>query len=466
MLELLEGLSMTERVLHAIGGDRKTMKKDRLDVVVLSLISSLVLSSCHATSGGSEQVKVNKPLVTNVETVKENDMTKEKVKKFVKDHKDEYGDIIYDLKSNEIHIEEKTFKNQTLYFFLYTPNDYWETTLYQIRETDGVIQALDYISSGATDYFNFDIISISEGDFVTVYSASHMGNGSLELMELESIPERKVGEAPDYELYAIDNHFEGVEGKTGKPTSKVFHNGMLTPEYKDVNNDGNTDVVLNGVVEEYEYNKETSKEELQKSEKVCEVYLFNPKDKTFTLQSDNDLREKKPLSIGDTVVNNHELLNDSPCTEYKVQDIYQYQGEPEKIVEYEDEYGAFRHYLVYEGIIYVVLNDKPELGKEEVDNAEYIDYVILTNDIYSLSIGIQVGMSEKELTETGIDFSVIKNGDDLDSEFLSGKTGYLRKMKIAYDTIYYGESSYDENIAIAVIVKNGKVVRIATDKLY
>ena len=135
-------------------------------------------------------------------------------------------------------------------------------------------------------------------------------------------------------------------------------------------------------------------------------------------------------------------------------------------LKYEDEYGAFRHYLVYEGIIYVVLNDKPELGKEEVDNAEYIDYVILTNDIYSLSIGIQVGMSEKELTETGIDFSVIKNGDDLDSEFLSGKTGYLRKMKIAYDTIYYGESSYDENIAIAVIVKNGKVVRIATDKLY
>lgn len=442
------------------------MKKDRLDVVVLSLISSLVLSSCQATKGGAGQVKVDKPLVTDVETVKENGITKEKVKEFVKEHEDEYGDIILDLKNNEIHIEEKTFKNQTLYFFLYTPNDFWETTLYQIRETEGVIEGLDYISSGATDFFNFDIISISEGDFVTVYSASHMGNGSLELVELDNIPGRKAGEVSDYELYAIDNHFEEIESKTGKTTSKIFQDGILTPEYKDVNNDGNTDVILNGVLQEYEFNKETNEEELQKSEKVCEVYLFNPKDKTFTLQSDNDLREKKPLSIGDTVINNHDLLNDSPCTEYKVQDIYQYQGEPKKIVEYKDEYGTYRHYLVYEGIIYVVINDKPELGQEEVDKAEYIDYVILTNDIYSLSIGIQVGMSEEELTETGIDFAVIKNGDDLDSEFLSGRTGYLRKMKIAYDTIYYGESSYDENIAIAVIVKDGKVVRITSDKLY
>ena len=60
------------------------MKKDRLDVVVLSLISSLVLSSCQTTSGGAGQVKVDKPLVTDVETVKENGITKEKVKEFVK----------------------------------------------------------------------------------------------------------------------------------------------------------------------------------------------------------------------------------------------------------------------------------------------------------------------------------------------------------------------------------------------
>lgn len=437
-----------------------------MDVVVLSLISSLMLSGCHATVSSSDKVKVNKPLVTDAEAARVDAMTKDKIKKFVKEHEEEYGDLIYNLKDNEIHIEEKTFKDQKLYFFLYTANDNWETTLYQIREKDGVIEALDYISDGATDYFNFDIISISEGDFITVYSATHMGNGSLELLELDNIPDRKVGEEPDYELYAVDNHFEEMVDKDGTVTSKIFENGILTPVYEDVNQDGNTDIQLKGTLQEYQYNKETDEEELQNTKSICEVYLFNPKDKTFELQSGEDLREKKALTIGDTMINNHDLLNDCPCTEYKVQDIYQYQNEPEKLVEYKEESGAYRHYLVYDGIVYVVINDRPKLGKSAIDMAENIDYVMLTSDLYSFCIGIQVGMEETELAETGIDFVTIKNGDDLDSELLSGRTGYLRKLKVPYDSIYYAESSYEENIALAVIVKDGKVVRIATDKLY
>ncbi len=441
------------------------MKKDKMDAVVLSLISSLLLSGCQTTSSSSSDVKPDKSAVTITEAVEASSVTKDKIKSFIKEHNEEYGDVIHNLRDNEIHIEEKQLENMTLYFFLYTPEASWETSLYQIREKNGIIETLDYVSGGSTDYFNFDVISISEGDFVTVYSASHMGNGNLELIRLDTIPERKVGEAPDYELYAVDHHFEEIEKGAGKFLSSIFENGTLTPEYKDVNNDGNTDIVLNGVIQEYENSKDTEPQ-LTKEEKVCEIYLFNSNDKTFTLQSENDLREKKALSIGDTVINNHELLNDSPCTEYKVQDIYQYQGKPKKVIEYKSEEGGYCHYLFYDGIVYVVMNNKPVLGEDEVDQAEYIDYVILTNNIYSLCIGIQVGMSEDELKETGIDFECIKNGDDLDSELLSGKTGYLRKMKVKYDTIYYAESAYEENIALAIIVKDGKIVRITTDKLF
>lgn len=430
-----------------------------------------MLSGCQATVSSSDKVKVNKPLVTDAEAARENVnkknvITKGKIKKFVKEHKEEYEDLIYGLKDNEIHIEEKTFKNQKLYFFLYTANGSWATTLYQIREKDGVIEALYYISAGAADYFDFDIISISQGDFITVYSATHMGNGSLEFLELDNIPDRKAGEEPDYELYAVDNHFEELVNKNGTITSKTFENGILTPVYEDINQDGNTDIQLKGTLQEYQYNEEADKEELQDTRSICEIYLFNPKDKTFVLQSEEDLREKKTLTTGDIVINNHDLLNDCPCTEYKVQDIYQYQNEPEKLVEYKEEKGAYWHYLVYDGIVYVVINDRPRLGKNAADMAENIDYVIVTSDLYSFSIGIQVGMKETELAETGIDFLIIKNGDDLDSQLLSGRTGYLRKLKVSYDSVYYAESSYEENVALAVIVKDGKVVRIATDKLY
>ena len=216
----------------------------------------------------------------------------------------------------------------------------------------------------------------------------------------------------------------------------------------------------------YDKDHKETEEELTNEKPVYEVYVFNPEDKTFMLQSEQDLREKKQLSISDMVINNHDLLNDTLCTEYKVQDIYQYQGKPKKIIDFKDESGTYRHYLVYDGIVYVVLNEKPSISDDPAYRGEYLDYVILTNDVYSLSIGIQIGMSQEELTDTGIDFNIIKNGDDLDSELLSGKTGYLKKLKIDYDTIYYAEGTFEENIALAVMVKDKKVVRIATDKLY
>lgn len=435
------------------------MKKEKMDKILFSLISSLLLTGCSMPTSNSKKVDAEKPAVTNLETGKERTPTKKTIKKYLKEN-EEYQDIFQDIRENEIHIEEKIFQGETLYFFLYTPDNSWSTTLYQIHEENGEILGLDYISEGATDYFNFDVISISEGDFITVYSASHTGNGNLVLVQMDETEERNIGALPDYELYAIDSHYEEMQLNHNPVVSKVFDNGVLTPEYQDVNEDGHTDIVLKGVIQEYEYDEENDMQNMTQAEEVCQVYEFDPENKTFTLRSGEDLREKRPFALSDTVVNNHELLNDTLCTEYKVQDIYQFQGEPNKTVDYKDEETGYRHYLVYEGIIYVVIGDTT------IEPTDYIDYVILTNELYSLSLGIQVGMDAEELSDTGIYFTVYEDADDIDSELLSGKSGYIRKLKIDYDAVYYAEGTFDENIALAVVVKNGKVIRIATDKLY
>lgn len=441
------------------------MKRDKMGIVLFSMISSMVFAGCHTSVGSSGTIKQKVPAVTQMGKEKD-EITANQIKSFVKNHENEYGETFASTKESELHIVTKTLQEQPLHFLLYTPENYWGTALYQIQIEHGEIISLDYISQGASAYFNFDVISMSEGDFVTVYSASNMGTGYLQLVKLDRIPERKVNDEPDYQLYAVDGHYEDVTGRDGTATSKVFAGAFLKPEYKDVNRDGNTDIVLTGSVFCYEQDQETGEEKHTSTGVVEQVYLFNPDQKTFALQGDNDLRERKPLSVSDTVINNHELLNDSPCTEYTMMNIYQCYGKPKKIINQKEETGEYRHYLVYEGIVYVVVNDKPVVESDNMNQMEHINYVILTSNLYSLSIGIQVGMEEEELGDTGIDFEAVKQGDDLNSGLLSGKTGYLRKMKIPYDKIYYAESSYDENIALAVIVKNGKVLRIATDTLY
>lgn len=424
------------------------------------LFSSIyLLMGCSSSTSSFNQIKTEEPFASSNKVIQGKSLTKDDVKEFVKKNQDSYEEL-NNIKEDEIMIEVKTCKGENLYFFTYTPTDSWNTSLYRIRQQQGEVLGLDYISEGATDYFQFDIINISEGDYVSVYSTSYMGIGYLSLVNLKSTEDRKVGTIPDYEFYAVDSHYEQMQFDKAPVLSSVFENAKLTPEYTDVNEDGHTDILLRGVIEDYEYDIETDMQNLKSRKEVCQIYEYEPETKQFILKSGEDLREKRQISLCDSVLNNHELLNDSLCSEYKVQDIYQYSGEPKKIITQKCEEGMYRHYMVYDGIIYIVH------GEKAIDEMQYIDYVILTNEIFSLAIGIQVGMEERELADTGLYFESFENGDDLDSELLSGKTGYLRKMKIKYDTIYYAEGSFEENIALAVIVRDGKIVRIATDKLY
>lgn len=439
--------------------------QDKILIFIFSMVSSCFIVGCQVqTSSGIVSTAEPKAseAVAKVQEVETEDVliSKDRLREFVNKHKGEYGELFQELKKEEIVIEKREQNGIEMYFLLYTPANGWCTTLYQIQQEDGEILSLDYVVEGAADYFNFDVISITEGDFVTAYSATSEGNGSLVLVALDNIPNRQVGEKPDYEMYAIDGYYEDMVLGSNPKSSKIFVNNVLLPEYRDVNGDGNTDIVLTGKLENYMYDEDKGVHNLTSTEDVCQVYVFNPVTKNFELEQGEDLTDKVQLSIGDILINNHELLNETPCMEYHVQDIKQYQGEPKKSIDYMDENGLFRHYMIYDGIIYVVL------GEENIEQDRTIDYVILTNELYSLSMGIQVGMEEEEIAETGIYFDAIQNGDDLDSELLSGISGYLRKMKIAYDKIYYAESCFDENVAVAVMVKDGKITRIAIDKLY
>lgn len=439
-------------------GVSNRMKKDKRDIVVVALVFSLLFTGCSTPVSGNIEI-TDEPEVTSIAEDKYSDITKEALKKYIKEN-EEYQDVLCDVKENEIQIEEKVFHEKKYHFFLYTPEEQWSTTLYFIHEENGAILGLDYITEGAVDYFNYELMSMSQGVFITAYSAGYMGNGNLVFIDMEKMEGRKRGAIPDYEFYAIDSHYEQMQFNHSPVVSSIFENGVLVPEYIDENQDGHTDILLKGIRVEYEYDEETDMQNLKQRTEVCQFYQYEPETQSFILESGEDLREKRQVSLCDSVINNHELLNDTMCSDYRVQDILQYHGEPKKTIHNKDGEGQYHHYLVYDGIIYVLL------GEKVIETTQYIDYVIITNDIFSLSIGIQVGMDEKELADTGLYFEKFEDCDDLDSELLSGKAGYLKKMKIKYDAIYYAEGTFEENIALAVIVRNGKVVRIATDKLY
>ncbi len=441
-------------------GSNRMTKRGSKELVLFLFITTIVLSGCSKTISSSGQIETEEPFTTSIEEAESSAVTEESVKEYVKQNQEQYQTLFEELEDSEIHIDTRELKEQSYYFLSYIRTGDWSTSLYLVHEEEDRITGIDYILEGATEYFQYDLISISEGEFVSVYTADYMGNGNLALLNLERLSGRNVSSIPDYEFYAIDSHYEQMQFNNSPVISSVFEGGILLPKYEDVNQDGHTDVILQGIMEQYEYDAETDMQNLKRRLDVYQIYQYSEELGAFCLATGEDLREKRQVSLCDSVINNHELLNDSLCSEYKVQDIYQYSGKPKKLITQKCDEGMYRHYMVYDGIIYIVH------GEKAIDEMQYIDYVILTNEIFSLSIGIQVGMEERELADTGLYFESFENGDDLDSELLSGKTGYLRKMKIKYDTIYYAEGSFEDNIALAVIVHDGKIVRIATDKLY
>jgi len=160
----------------------------------------------------------------------------------------------------------------------------------QVTATDGMILSVK-------------CVSLSQGDFIEVYDCSHKGNGGMKLISWDNLTKAK------YEFYGkVDKYHEGYVGENvidqfnlptiyesgpGYGYSFIYNGGYLPVEYKDVNNDGYTDVVFSGIKELVKdsegvnYDNDTIMAYIYEKE----VYLYNTVTKQFDLS--NKLSEEK-----------------------------------------------------------------------------------------------------------------------------------------------------------------------------
>jgi hypothetical protein len=189
---------------------------------------------------------------------------------------------------SKIEITEKFLEGRKLYFAEIQKDFFWESELYLIKTQDDVItDAVIIGASGLNRLFEYDVIDISQGEFIAAYCSSHMGSGNLELISIDNLGKSM------YSIPAIDNYFEDTEETSithglskeygdGIYASKIFLNGKLSAVYEDVNDDGNTDIILKGVQQVYK--NEGDVQILDSETFIKMVYLFDTHSNQFVLE--------------------------------------------------------------------------------------------------------------------------------------------------------------------------------------
>lgn len=435
--------------------------------------SSSISSLTEETQEPSEKVTEN---VQEESKADENGISVRMVKKYIKEKKADLEETLTSAKEKELSVETREYNGEPMFFLICTPEDTSFSVLYRIRLEEETVAGLDFIASGMHEYLKFDIVTLSEGNYIAVYSASNVGNGNLLFVDINKLYGRQNGADPDFQMLAVDAHYEKLPCNGSNYTlSKVFSNGILIPEYKDIDGDGNTDVILSGIVETYQSEKDSEDFTLESRQDVTQMYLYDDKEKKFTLQSSQDLTEKAPMTWNDMMVNNHVLLNETPYAIVTLKEMLDCHKEVPSVLVEKAGNGQYWHYYGYKGITYVFL------GKKTLSDFDCLNYVILTDNSYSLTNGIQVGMREEDLAKTSLDFTKfprkqVGSGKSLSTLFLNDKKGLINTLVEKYDSIYYVSGEVDALVqtdeeqnplvqqGLIVVVKDGKVICVSTDQ--
>ena len=183
---------------------------------------------------------------------------------------------------NTVEISKRNDNEGNTFYFANTISQFmWSSELYMLVVEDGKITSIiDTGLGGNNTYFSYDVVSISQGVFISAFCATHSGNGDLLLMPIYEpnnvkylIPDAVDSYYEESELTAIDYEISEVKGKG--TASSVYLGGKLHASYIDVNQDGHTDIVLKGIQQIYETGQD--QEQLLKQEHfVTYVYLYDP----------------------------------------------------------------------------------------------------------------------------------------------------------------------------------------------
>ncbi len=120
---------------------------------------------------------------------------------------------------------------------------------------------------------------------IEVYGETHQGNGFFYLYELNARTERLL-----IMTRAVDDNLDGAVEVNGQYYDKLFKGGILKPTYKDLNQDGITDVRLTGTIqiclgEEHIYKQYTGQK----------VFIYSKGKKEFV----EDLKQRRGFKKDD-----------------------------------------------------------------------------------------------------------------------------------------------------------------------
>jgi hypothetical protein len=122
---------------------------------------------------------------------------------------------------------------------------------------------------------------------IEVFDVTHQGNGYYYLYEIKGKHARLITQTR-----AVDWNFEeALEFNHKFNCSIIYKGGKLTPFYRDVNNDGITDIILKGTIQIFESDWKTKLKEYP----AQKVLIFNKAKKKFV----EDLRQRKGFDKDD-----------------------------------------------------------------------------------------------------------------------------------------------------------------------
>ena len=183
---------------------------------------------------------------------------------------------------NTVDISKRNDNEGNIFYFVNTISQFmWSSELYMLVVENGKITSIvDTGLGGNNNYFSYDVVSISQGVFVSAFCATHSGNGDLLLMPIYEpntvkylIPDVVDNYYEESELTAIDYEISEAKGKG--TASSVYLGGKLHASYIDVNQDGHTDIVLKGIQQVYETGQDQG-QILKQEYFVTYVYLYDP----------------------------------------------------------------------------------------------------------------------------------------------------------------------------------------------
>lgn len=179
---------------------------------------------------------------------------------------------------------------------------------------------LKTISSGLYDVFSANEISISQGNFISVFSVGHMGTGFFELYSIEKpyklkykinnfIVDRNRDLLPipieDINISENDKKKLLLDENGMARLSKVFEGDKLTPSFEeDINLDGHTDLVFRGI--EKEFVNLIDNRILVISKHYCEyVYIYDENIDNFIYNKEYSMYEE----LGTSKINKQYIVN-------------------------------------------------------------------------------------------------------------------------------------------------------------